>query len=180
MIHIEREFVYPAAAAVCALIGSVFDVKSRRIPNSLNATAIVSGLLLHLVRDGWRNMLSAGAAGLICGLVFLIFYLAGGMGAGDVKLMTAVGCLGGMPNVPLLLVLTAIAGGVMGVFVALARGRLKETLHNVGSLVSHHRSEGLTPHPEINVLNATKLRLPYAVAIAAGCALTMFVQRAQR
>ena len=41
------------------------------------------------------------AAGLIGGVLFLIFYLAGGMGAGDVKLITAVGCMAGSQMSPI-------------------------------------------------------------------------------
>ena len=89
---IENEIVYTATAALCAFVSSVFDVRSRRIPNFITAPALLLGLLLHMERGGWRDMFSALAAGLICGGVFLIFYLAGGMGAGDVKLIAAVGC----------------------------------------------------------------------------------------
>ena len=35
MIGFEKEFVYPAAATVVALIGACTDIKSRRIPNYL-------------------------------------------------------------------------------------------------------------------------------------------------
>ena len=180
MTQTEQEFVYPAAASICALIGSVFDVKSRRVPNSLTGPAILFGMLLHLSIGGWRDLGNSAAAGLICGLVFLVFYLAGGMGAGDVKLITAVGCLCGLHFIPFILALTGIAGGIMAVGLALMRGRLNETLLNVIALISHHRSKGLTPHPEINVLNASTLRLPYALAITAGCALTLYLQGVQR
>ena len=179
MMQIEQEIVYPAAATACALIGSAFDVKSRRVPNLLTGPAVLFALLLHLSMGGWHELASSAAAGLICGLVFLVFYLAGGMGAGDVKLITAVGCLCGLHNVAFVLALTGIAGGVMAVGLAVVRGQLKQTFVNVFALVSHHRSEGLTPHPEINVLNANTLRLPYALAIAAGCALTLYLQGVQ-
>ena len=180
MMPIEQEIVYPAAASICALIGSIYDLKSRRVPNLLTGPAVLVGLLLHLFVGGWREMLIAAGAGLICGVVFLIFYVAGGMGAGDVKLITAVGCLCGLPYIAAVLAFTAIAGGVMAFGIAWARGRLKETFLNVAALVVHHKSEGLTPHPEINVLNASTLRLPYALAIMAGCALTFCLQGAQR
>jgi prepilin peptidase CpaA len=179
-MHIDQEFVYPAAASLCAFIGSVFDVKSRRVPNLLTGPAVLFGLLLHFSLGGWGEMGVSAMAGLICGAVFLVFYLAGGMGAGDVKLITAVGCLCGLHNIACLLALTGIAGGVMAVGLAVSRGRLKETLGNVVALVSHHRSEGLTPHPEINVMNVTTLRLPYALAIMAGCAMTLYLQGVQR
>jgi len=180
MVQFDSEIVYPAAASICATIGSVFDVKSRRVPNLLTGPAILFGLILHLVLGGWRQMAVSAAAGLICGLVFLIFYLAGGMGAGDVKLITAVGCICGLHYIVGLLAFTAIAGGIMAAGLAIACGRLKQTFFNVAELISHHGSAGLTPHPEINVLNASTLRLPYALAITAGSAITLYLQGVQR
>jgi prepilin peptidase CpaA len=170
------ELVYLTAACVCATISALFDIKSRRIPNFITGPAILLGFLLHGIGDSWHGLLSSFLATLICGGVFLFFYLAGGMGAGDVKLMAAVGCLAGLPHVSYLLVLSALAGGVMGVGLAIARGKLMQTLGNVGSLMNHHRQEGLTPHPDLNVTNNNTLRLPYGVAIAAGCALTFYLQ----
>jgi prepilin peptidase CpaA len=61
----------------------------------------------------------------------------------------------------------------MAVGLALWRGRLKETIMNVGALAVHHRLQGLQPHPELHIGNAGTLRLPYALAIAAGCAMTL-------
>jgi prepilin peptidase CpaA len=180
MIWTEKEFVYPAVASVCALMGAATDIKSRRIPNLITGPAILAGLLLHLTLDGWRGLLTSLAAGLICGAIFLIFYLAGGMGAGDVKLIAAVGCLAGLPNIAYMLVLTSLAGGAMGIVFAFMRGRLKETLANVGAIAAHHTQEGLTPHPEIHVRNAATLRLPYGVAIAAGCTITFYLIGIQR
>ncbi len=174
------DLVYPAAAMLCAFIGAGFDLKSRRIPNFVTGPAILLGLLLHTSIDGWQGFLTSLASGLLCGVVFLIFYLAGGMGAGDVKLITAAGCLAGLSHAAYLLVLTSLAGGVMALAFALVRGRLKETLCNVLALTSHHSQAGLVPHPEINVLNTNTLRLPYGVAIAAGSSLTFCLLGTQR
>jgi prepilin peptidase CpaA len=167
---------YPAAATLCALAGSVFDVKSRRIPNFITMPAFMFGLALHLALGGWRQLLSSLAAGIICGAVFLVFYLAGGMGAGDVKLILAVGCIAGLSHVAYLLVLTALSGGVMAIVWAVARGQLQQTILNVGELASHHRQEGLQPHPDLNLKNTATLRLPYALAIAGGSILTLYFQ----
>jgi prepilin peptidase CpaA len=131
---------------------------------------------LHLALGGWGQLFTALAAGIICGLVFLVFYLAGGMGAGDVKLIMAVGCIAGLSHVAYLLVLTALSGGAMAIVLAVARGRLQQTLTNVGALASHHGHEGLQPHPEINLSNSQTLRLPYALAIAGGSLLTLYFQ----
>ena len=176
MTQIQSEAMYPAMATACALAGSFFDVKSRRIPNIVTVPCFLFGLVLHQVVGGWKQMLLALAAGTICGVVFLLFYVAGGMGAGDVKLIMAVGCIAGLSHIVYILTLTAIAGGVMALGLALIRGRLKETFLNLGELITHHRQEGLRPHPELNLANARTLRLPYALAIAGGCILTLCIQ----
>jgi len=180
MIGFEKEFVYPAVATVVALIGAGTDIKSRRIPNYLTGPAILLGLLLHTSLDGWHGLWTSLAAGLICGVIFLVFYLAGGMGAGDVKLIAAVGCIAGLSCVPYLLVLTSLSGGAMGIVFAMMRGKLKQTMANVGQLAMHHKEAGLRPHPELHVLNANNLRLPYGVAIAAGSTITFYLLGMQR
>ncbi len=176
----EKEFGYLAAATLCSLLGAAFDLRSRRIPNFITGPALLTGLLLHGAFDGWRGLGTSLAAGLLCGVIFLVFYLGGGMGAGDVKLITAVGCLAGLADSPYLLILTSLAGGAMAVLLALLRGQLKQTLFNVGALASYHAQEGLTPHPELNVLNASTLRLPYGVAIFAGSAITLTLSGMQK
>lgn len=164
---------YVLAACLAALAGAISDARTRRIPNVLTGTAMLAGLLLHFGLDGWRGMGLAALAALIAFAIFLIFFLAGGMGAGDVKLMTAVACLAGSHFVVELLVMTAIAGGVMAIALAAMRGRLKQMILNVLMLLSHHKHEGLRPHPELNVTNKSTLRLPYGLAIAAGCLFTL-------
>jgi len=168
----STHIVYAATAILCAGIAVVFDLRFRRIPNLLTGPFILIGLLLHLALGGWSQLGLSAAAGAIAGGAFLIFYLAGGMGAGDVKLMTAVACIAGYHAVLELLLSTVIMGGIFALALALFRGRLKQTFRNIGSLLVHHRIQGLTPHPEINVKNNSTLRLPYAMAIAAGCLVT--------
>jgi prepilin peptidase CpaA len=180
MSNPHADLVYPVASLACALAGAAFDLRDRRIPNLLTLPAILFGLLLHLFLNGWHGLGNSAAAGLIAGVIFLIFWLAGGMGAGDVKLITAVACIAGLNHVTWLLILTALAGGVMAIGLALWRGRLKDTLLNMIALAVHHRFEGLKPHPHLNVGNVKTLRLPYALAIAAGSALTLCMTVVQR
>jgi prepilin peptidase CpaA len=176
MNYLQSESIYLATAAACALIGSVFDVKGRRIPNFVTFPSILLGLAMHLALGGWKQLLLSLAAGLICGIAFLVFYIAGGMGAGDVKLMAAVGCIAGMPHVAYLLSFTALSGGAMAIILALSRGRLQQTILNVGLIAAHHSHHGLQAHPDLNLTNEDALRLPYALAIAGGGLLTLYFQ----
>jgi prepilin peptidase CpaA len=180
MPTIGTEFVFPAASLLCATLSAVYDVRSRRIPNFITFPAMLFGLVLHAALGGWGQLLSAAAGGLICGLVFFVFYLAGGMGAGDVKLITAAGCITGLPLIGHLLLWTALAGGMMAIGLALYRRQLGATLQNVGAIVVHHRMMGLTPHAQLNISNHRTLRLPYALAITAGSAFTLCLLVVQR
>jgi prepilin peptidase CpaA len=174
------EFVFPAASLLCATLSAVYDVRSRRIPNFITLPAMVFGLILHVALGGWRQLATAAAGGLICGLIFFVFYLAGGMGAGDVKLITAAGCIAGLPLIGHLLLWTALAGGVMAIGMALYRRQLVTTLRNMCAIVVHHRVMGLTHHVQFNISNDRTLRLPYALAITAGSALTLCLLVIQR
>jgi prepilin peptidase CpaA len=180
MNQFVSRLIISAAVIVCALVAAGFDVKTRRIPNVLCAGGMLAGLLVHLASGGWRSMFASCASLLLCGAVFLMVYVAGGMGAGDVKLIAAQGSLLGLSGVAPLLALTAIAGGVMALVYAGWRGRLRQTGMNVLQLVSHHASRGLEPHPEFNVLNMTTLRLPYALAIGVGSIATLALEASQR
>ena len=164
MLKMTSEFAFPAGSLLCATLSAVYDVRSRRIPNFITLPAIVFGLLLHAVFGGWRQLATAAAGGLICGLIFLVFYLAGGMGAGDVKLITAAGCIAGLSLIGHLLILTALAGGVMAIGLALYRRQLVATLHNMYALAVHHRTMGLTPTSTVQ----HQQRANAALALCAG------------
>ncbi len=167
---LDRIFILTALA--CALLGATCDVRSRRIPNWLTGTSMALGLVLHWSLQGWMALWTCLLAGVIAGGAFLVFYLGGGMGAGDVKLVAAVSVLAGLSHVGEVLIATTLLGGVFAVVLALSRGRLKPVLVNVVTLVTHHGKAGFTPHPELNITNPVTLRLPYGVAIAAGAAVT--------
>jgi prepilin peptidase CpaA len=173
MDSLQQQLMFTGGSLLCAGIASVSDVRERRIPNRVTGPAIAAGLVLHLVVGGWHGLGDSALAGLIGGGMFLIFFLAGGMGAGDVKLMAAVECIAGMSPLLLLAISTAIAGGVFALAVSIQRGRLREMLRNSGTVLAHHGRWGLRPHPELNLANPRALRLPFALPIAAGCLVTL-------
>ena len=169
----QQQIGLAGAALLCAGLGSIDDIRQRRIPNYVTFPAIAAALAAHTAASGWRGLEDAVLAGLIAGSIFLIFYLAGGMGAGDVKLMTAVGCLIGLSSLHLVVIATAIAGAVLAVIVSIRHGQLRKALRNVGVLLDHHRRRGLQPHPNLNLSSADAVRLPFALPIAVGCLFTV-------
>lgn len=172
MITLQWQLISMGGALLCAVIGSIHDLRERRIPNLLTGPAIVAGLVLHACVGHWSGLAYSALGGLIAGGIALVFFVAGGMGGGDVKLMTAIGCIAGIFSLHVLLISIAIAGGVFGIAVSIYFGRLRDTLTNVGTLLSHHSREGFKQHPDLNLGNPGTLRLPFALPIAAGCLVT--------
>lgn len=175
-MQIDASFEFPALAALCSVVAACFDIKSRRIPNLLVGPALLLSFVLHLCFGGPRGLLDSVEACLAGGAIFLAFYLLGGMGAGDVKLVACVCSIAGLASVPSILVITGLAGGVMAIVLAARHGRLRQTLVNVAGLTTHHLQHGLSQHPELNVRNETTLRLPYGVAVAVGCTITLWLK----
>ena len=166
-----QQLLYAGFALLCAGIASVHDVRERRIPNVLTGAALASGLLLHMLFGGAAELGSAALAALLAGGGFFVIFIAGGMGAGDVKLMAAVASIVALPSLQMVLLSTVLTGALFALATALYHGRLRSTLSNVSLLLAHHSRRGLAPHPEFNLGNEKSLRLPFALPIAAGCVI---------
>jgi prepilin peptidase CpaA len=153
-------------------IAAVYDVRFRRIPNWLVLTGLVLGLGLNTYLFEWRG---ARASLLGIGLAFLIYvplYLLRGMGAGDVKLMAAIGAIVGAANWFGIFVISALLGGVMAIVLLLTRGKLLNSLWNIGFLF---QSLGSLRAPyareELDLSSPRSIKLPHGVAIAGGSVL---------
>lgn len=158
----------PIVAATTAVCAGVIDTRERRIPNRLTYPAMLVGLTLQTALFGWRGLLLAVGGGLFFGGVFLMFYVIRAMGAGDVKLAAALGCIVGSSASLQLMFATAVAGGVLAIIVMIRAGRMMQTLRNTLYVASFHARHGLQTHPVVNLDNPTALRMPYGLAFAAG------------
>ena len=162
------------AALGIATLACATDLRSRRIPNWLTLGAMVAGLGFHALMPGGHGI-AAAALGLVVGLfVFFPFFALGALGAGDVKLMAALGAWVGAAAVVNVALYGAVAGGVLAVAVALWHGYLRQALRNIGALLSYWRVEGLKPLPELTLEAGKGLRLPYALPIMAGLMVTVW------
>ncbi len=164
---IDSQFPVPLLAGLVAFLAAILvtDLGSRRIPNSLVLLAVGFSLVLRIAMEGPGGGLVAGLAGGLAGLaLFLPFYIAGGMGAGDVKAMAACGCFLGPALALLAAGLTLIAGAVLAIGLLLTR-YLALTLP-----ISHRTSGALA-----GFLSAEGI--PYAAAIVLGCTGSLFLAR---
>jgi prepilin peptidase CpaA len=153
---------------VLAVIGSIGDIRNRRIPNWLTYIGLISALSTRSFMLGWPGLKDGLAGVLTAGGLFFLLFLLGGMGAGDVKLMAAVSAWAGNTETVNLLAATVFAGGAMAVALMLYRRKTAETVLNAIELMRHHLTSGVRPHPELNVRTSASMRLPFAPAIAVG------------
>ena len=154
-------------------LACVTDLRTRRIPNVLTFSAAAGAVLFHLATGGWQ---AAGwsIVGLFVGaLLFLPMFALRGMGAGDVKLLAAVGAWLGPGQVAMVALATSLVGGVMAIVVALAYGYLRKALTNIYLLLAHWRVMGVSPLPAVTLEQASGPRLAYALPIAIGTVVTL-------
>jgi prepilin peptidase CpaA len=155
-----------------ALFGGLWDLRYRKVPNILNFGLLFSALTWHAARgNGFPS-----AAGAAIGLVALFVpYCMGGMGAGDVKFMAALGAAAAWPGVIDMALWSALSGGILvivlvlrssdwrGAWLALAGGN-RSAFRELFAAAASRRRE----------------KVPYALAMTAGFILSSFIPILQR
>ena len=156
-------------ALIASLAAVITDLRTRRIPNWLTGALAAAGLGMSFAGGGLTP--AQAALGLLAGLLLMMpAHVIGATGAGDVKLMAAVGAMIGPGLTLRAFVFTAIAGGVLAVLVAARRGRLSETVYGTTQLVT----SPVSSRPAINATTRAN-RFAYGPAIAIGTLLSLMV-----
>lgn len=155
-----------AALLILAVYG---EVKEHRIPNWLTFSGMCLGLALGYMEglpQFWGHL-----GGLATGFGFLfVFYIFGGVGGGDVKLMGAVGALMGFKLMPPTLFYTALIGLCLAMLMLIWRrdfwGRMTGMVRR---LAFWRKAAGTTQDKPEPIL------VPYGLAIALGCLMTLWL-----
>jgi prepilin peptidase CpaA len=154
-------------------ISAIVDFRSQKIPNLITFPAIIIALLYHFFTNG-INGLAFGALGLATGIGLLIIpYSLGIMGAGDAKLMGAVGAILGSKSVFDAFLLTAFVGGIYAfVIILFNKKQFKGFFRNLFiTLKLFILTRKFIPDPVEE--NNRKPRLCYGLAIALGTFIYM-------
>jgi prepilin peptidase CpaA len=100
-------------AILVGLAAMIDDLARRQIANWIPLAALAAGFGWQMGQSGLRGLLYAGIGTAAGFAVFLIFYLLGGMGGGDVKLMAGFGALLGFHRLVEAALWTAGLGGLI-------------------------------------------------------------------
>jgi prepilin peptidase CpaA len=155
------------------LSASILDLMYSKIPNILNYPFMAGGVLHHAYMRGMEGFVFS-LEGLGLGIALLLFfYLAGGMGAGDVKLMGAIGSFLGPAGVFKAFLISAVIGGFYAVLLIIIFGKSREYMNKIVSSFKYffyvRRVEVQSPQ-----VTGAVPRMRYGVAIAIGTALSIF------
>jgi len=156
---------------IVLIIAALIDIRARKIPNLLTYQTMAVALCYHSLRNGFEGLIFS-AGGMVLGIVFFILpYLMGGMGAGDAKLMGAVGAILGPGGVFIACLLTAIVGGFYSVLLLLNNRQYSKGFitRSATTLKTYALTRQFIPIPAPE--DEEKPRLCYGIAIALGTLL---------
>jgi prepilin peptidase CpaA len=158
-----------------AIVACVFDVRTRRIPNALTFSAALAGLIFHVATTGTAGAQLA-AGGWVVGLLMLLpFFLLGGMGGGDIKLVAALGAWLGPAQTFWLAIYAGLAGGVLGIIVAVSHGYLRAAISNVSAMFGYWSTVGIKSVPGLTLESSASPRLAYAIPVLVGTLVTIWL-----
>lgn len=159
---------------ILSLAMATWDLRTRRIPNVLTFGGALAGIIFQTALFGWSG-LGQSLAGLALGLALLLLpYVLGGMGAGDVKALAALGAWLGPTGIFSVFCYMGFSGGLISLAILLWTGKIWQYLRQGWQrllqfilLRGQKRilMETLTPE------EATSPGIPYGVAIAMGMAI---------
>ena len=159
-------------------VAAIYDIRFRRIPNWLVLPGLLLGLGLNVFLSEWQGLrLSLLGLGL-ASLIYFPLYLLRGMGAGDVKLMMALGSMVGWANWLGIFIITSILGGIVATLLLVSRGKLRTALVNVQFLLQRLLSfRAPYAREELDLASPKSMKLPHGVVIAAGTLLFLIAVR---
>jgi len=171
----KMDFEFRVIAALFgATLAMAWDVRTRRIPNWLTLGAAGVALGYALFSGGLSGLGFAVGGWLVGAALFFPLFALGGMGAGDVKLLAALGAWLGPVDAVWLAIFASIAGGAMAVVVSMYHGYLGQAGTNMWFMLTHWRAAGVQPIPGLTLSDARAPRLAYAIPIGIGLVCTLW------
>jgi prepilin peptidase CpaA len=144
------------------------DVRTLRIPNALTGPAIAAGVALHTWYLGWTGVQTSLAGFGLAVLLLLGPFALGGIGAGDVKMMGAIGALVGPRLLVHSLIVGLALGGILAVVRLAALGRLREKMANLGRMLGNAALVLSVEPLKVSPSSPDAVVLPYSVPLGIG------------
>jgi prepilin peptidase CpaA len=167
----------PASIVLAAaMIAAVMDVLKFKVYNALTVPLLLTGLVYHGIAGGMQGLMGS-LIGMLSGFaVLFVVYTMGGVGAGDVKLMAAVGAWLGMPLTLYVFAASALASGIYAVVLILLWGSPGEAWINLQVVLfrimalGHHLGSDVRLEDELKRADRRRRLVPFGAMVAVGFA----------
>lgn len=172
------EYWYLTAALLTPMVAyaAYIDWRHHRVPNWLTAAIALAGLVAQVLHG---QGLWHGVGGLLVGFGLLIVpWAMHGMGAGDVKLMAAIGAWFGPYMTLISFAVGAVLGGLIAVAMILRAGKTEHAMANLATITHKmtHRETFFTDYGSAKGFGATSQLLPYGVPLTIGSLAILAIQ----
>lgn len=178
------EFSIPILTVLAVgIVAGVVDVMRFKVYNWLTFPLLLGGLIYHAFSGGWDGLAASAIGTLVAFGTLIIPYAMGGIGAGDVKLMAAVGAWLGLPLTVYVLAGAIIAAGVYGVVLMIISGRARQSLLSLGIMYYQLRSVAMHLGSEERVEEVVKRDdrrtrlIPFAAMVPIGVVVGLVLKR---
>src|ERR1700676_5307669 len=159
------------------ILAGWLDWRTRKIPNWLTVSGFVAGLGIHTIVGGWHGALASLQGAGLALLVLLPLVLLRGLGAGDWKLMGAVGALLGPRGLLAFLFVSIMVAGVMAAATVVYMRRVIVTLKNMAIVIQGFFVFGWRGNPQMTLDNPGLLKMPFGVAAALTSVICFVISR---
>lgn len=152
-------------AVFLALWAGALDWRYRRIPNWLTVPGLLAGIAVNTIAGRWTGA-KASLLGAGLGLLLLLpFVVIKALGAGDWKLIGAIGACLGSARLVEVLIGSVLVAGVMAAGMIIYKGRGRQALVNMGHMLRAFLTMHL-PGPQVSLDNPDAVKIPFGVAVA--------------
>jgi prepilin peptidase CpaA len=173
MLHVHA---IPASIVLAAaLVAAVMDVWKFKVYNALTVPLLLTGLAYHGIAGGMHGLLESMMGTLSGFAALFVVYMMGGVGAGDVKLMAALGAWLGMPLTLYVFASSALASGIYAAVLILLWGSVRETWIDLQVILfrfmalGHHLGADVSLEDEVKRADRRRRLVPFGAMVAAGC-----------
>lgn len=160
------------------LLAVYSDIKYRKIYNKITMPGILLGFLVNIYEKKLIAGLLFSFEGLVLGiLLFILPFILGGLGGGDVKLMGAVGAFKGPLFVFYAIISAALVNGIFAMLFLAREKKLFFTLKKIYYAIVNTILFKSSLNPEdIENKNNDKIKIPYGIGLAIGTFLIILLQ----
>ena len=158
-----------------AIIIIYYDVRYRRIPNAYVLATLSSGFTINTAFGGLHGAASSLGGCALAFILIFVLHVFGAMGAGDVKLFSAIGAVTGAQLVVPTFLVVVLTGGLLALVSVVRAGVVRSTMHRVLQILV-----GLLPGwemPKFSVPSDRSHTVPYGVAITIGGLISVAIFR---